>query len=62
MAFVTTQTANLNYIQTAYDLMARAALRPELFFDQLADVFLVHFTHDRDHHSILDLHGHADIE
>src|ERR1022692_708746 len=38
MAYVTTQTANLNYIQTAYDLLARAALRPELFFDQLADV------------------------
>ena len=38
MAYVTTQTANLNYIQTAYDLMARPYLRPELFFDQLADV------------------------
>ena len=38
MAYVTTQTANLNYIQTAYDLLARPYLRPELFFDQLADV------------------------
>ena len=38
MAYVTTQTANLNYIPTAYDLMARPYLRPELFFDQLADV------------------------
>ena len=38
MAFTTTGTSNINYVQTAYDLMTRPYLRPELFFDQLADV------------------------
>jgi N4-gp56 family major capsid protein len=38
MAYTTTATANISYVQTAYDLMTRPYLRPELFFDQLADV------------------------
>ena len=38
MAYTTTATSNINYVQTAYDLMTRPYLRPELFYDQLADV------------------------
>jgi N4-gp56 family major capsid protein len=38
MAFTTSITANINYVQTAYDLMTRPYLRPELFYDQLCDV------------------------
>lgn len=33
-----TQGSNTTYVQTAYDRMAYFALRPELIFDQLADV------------------------
>lgn len=38
MTYTTTATSNINYVQTAYDLMTRPYLRPELFYDQLADV------------------------
>lgn len=36
MAFTTTGT--VDYVQTAYDMLAYFALRPELYFDQVADV------------------------
>lgn len=36
MAYTTTGT--VDYVQTAYDMLAYFALRPELYFDQVADV------------------------
>lgn len=38
MADAYTTTASTDYVQTAYDLLAYPALRPELYFDQVADV------------------------
>jgi N4-gp56 family major capsid protein len=38
MADAYTTVASVDYVQTAYDQLAYPALRPELFFDQLADV------------------------
>jgi N4-gp56 family major capsid protein len=36
MAYTTTGT--VDYVQTAYDMLAYYALRPELYFDQVADI------------------------
>ena len=36
MAFTTTGT--VDYVQTAYDMLAYFALRPEMYFDQVADI------------------------
>lgn len=36
MAYTTTGT--VDYVQTAYDMLAYFALRPELYFDQVADI------------------------
>ena len=33
-----TTTSTVDYVQTAYDMLAYFALRPELYFDQVADV------------------------
>ena len=38
MPDVYTTTSSVNYVQTAYDRLAYFALRPELFFDNAADV------------------------
>lgn len=38
IADVYTTTASVDYVQTAYDMVAYPALRPELYFDQVADV------------------------
>jgi len=36
MAYTT--TSSVDYVQTAYDMLAYFALRPELYFDQVADI------------------------
>src|SRR5665213_2693333 len=36
MAYTTTGT--VDYVQTAYDMLAYYALRPEMYFDQVADI------------------------
>jgi N4-gp56 family major capsid protein len=36
MAYTT--TSSVDYVQTAYDMLAYYALRPELYFDQVADI------------------------